>query len=288
MHSSLALAAPRIRSAELHCSGHVAVLLARRTHPWTLITSDQVHCHHRSVKSFLAHCAVRGRQKVQLIKSNWTICTFTEEPFSLQWKSITTMRAAGPWGHKECNKNFQFIQNPQYDKWHIFTGTGLMVLSLVEKQIFQRDGEWRIAIALVGGGQCQLVTFSKELSKSVFHCSVISCEFPAAIFFENTIGKCSKSIHKVLLSFSSSQHPFVWLLKAPQLSGAMLLFDCFLSPELLLVKILAAALVGTFRELPIGSQELRLARAETLSNDGGRNWCFGCLVCNVESFRTTY
>ena len=142
-----------------------------------------------------------------------------------------------------------------------------MVLSLVEKQISQRDGEWRIAIALVGGGQYQLVTFSKELSKSVFDCSVISCEFPAAIFFENTIGKCSKSIHKVLLSFSSSQHPFVWLLKAPQLSGAMLLFDCFLSPELLLVKILAAALVGTFRELPIGSQELRLARAETLSND---------------------
>ena len=47
----------------------------------------------------------------------------------------------------------------------------------------------------------------------------------------------------------------------------MLLFDCFLSPELLLVKILAAALVGTFRELPIGSKELRLARAETLSND---------------------
>ena len=129
---------------------------------------------------------------------------------------------------------------------------------------------------------------SKELSKSVFHCSVISCEFPATIFIENTIGKCSQSIHKVLLSFSSSQHPFVWLLKAPQLSGAMLLFDCFLSPELLLVKILAAALVGTFRELPIGSQELRLARAETLSNDGGRNWCFGCLVCNVESFSTIY
>ena len=85
-----------------------------------------------------------------------------------------------------------------------------MVLSLVEKQISQRDGEWRIAIALVGGGQYQLVTFSKDLSKSVFDCSVISCEFPAAaIFFENTIGKCSKSIHKVLLSFSSSQHPFV-------------------------------------------------------------------------------
>ena len=96
MHSSLALAAPRIRSAELHCSGHVAVLLARRTHPWTLITSDQVHCHHQSVESFLAHCAVRGRQKVQLIKSNWTIRTFTDETFSLQWKSITTMRAAGP------------------------------------------------------------------------------------------------------------------------------------------------------------------------------------------------
>ena len=50
----------------------------------------------------------------------------------------------------------------------------------------------------------------------------------------------------------------------------MLLFDCFLSPELLLVKILAAALVGTFRELLIGSKELRLARAETLSNDGGK------------------
>ena len=103
---------------------------------------------------------------------------------------------------------------------------------------------------------------------------------------ENAIRKCSKSIHEVLLSFSSSQHPFVWLLKAPQLSGAMLLFDCFLSPQLLLVKILAVALVGTFRELLIGSQELRLARAETLRNDGGRNWCFGCLVCNVESFST--
>ena len=90
----------------------------------------------------------------------------------------------------------------------------------------------------------------------------------------------------LLLSFSSSQHPFVWLLKAPQLSGAMLLFDCFLSPQLLLVKILAVALVGTFRELLIGSQEQRLARAETLRNDGGRNWCFGCLVCNVESFST--
>ena len=164
------------------------------------------------------------------------------------------MRAAGPWGHKECKKKF-FIQNPQFELY-IFSRIGLLALSLVVKQISKVE-------------DCHCIVWRGSLS-TVFDRFVISCEFLAAIFLPQS-RKCYWKMIQInswgAAFFFLKPASFVWLLKAPQLSGAMLLFDCFLSPELLLVKILAVALVGTFRELPIGSQELRLARAETLSND---------------------
>ena len=81
-------------------------------------------------------------------------------------ETVTTMRAAGPWGHKECKKKF-FIQNPQFELY-IFSRIGLLALSLVVKQISKVE-------------DCHCIVWRGSLS-TVFDRFVISCEFLAAIF----------------------------------------------------------------------------------------------------------